>query len=98
MIPTKGRRCPDCRQPTLVTRTSEEADEYGVLRDEYLECRNILCAATYFGEREIKRRLSPPRVVNDAVQLQSAEPAVMRKVRIKFFSKDETQEELAFEE
>lgn len=98
MIPTKGRRCPHCRQPTLITRTSDEADAHGLLRDEYLECRNIMCAATFFGGREILRELSPPRTRNPAVSLPVADPATLRKVRIKFFSKDEAQEELAFEE
>lgn len=98
MIPTRGRRCPDCRQPTLVTRSSDEADEHGVLRDEYLECRNIVCAGTYVGSREILRRLSPPRKANPAVSLPGAGTTDLRKVRVKFFNRDEAQEELALEE
>lgn len=98
MISTRRRRCPDCRQPTLITRSSFEADEWGLLREEYLVCHNILCAATFIGSREILRRLSPPRVPNPAVRLPLASPADTRKVRIKLFARDEAQEELPFEE
>lgn len=98
MIPTRGRRCPDCRQPTLITRTEEEADPYGLLRKSYLECRNLLCGSTFGGIREITYRISPPRVPNPNVDLPYISKPELRKARIKFFSKDEQQNELDLEE
>lgn len=96
-MPTRRRICPDCLTRSLITRTGKYIDNNGILRDEYLECVNLLCAGTYVGSREVTHRLSPPRIENPAAALPYADPKKLAVAKADLRPSTEKQNAFDFE-
>lgn len=64
------RVCPACKVGALWIRNSWSG--HPLLATEVLQCRNILCGATYRAHREITHELVPPGIPNPALRVPRA--------------------------